>query len=62
MPVQVCPRCTASTPRLVQALSEVASVFYYRCPQCSHIWTVQKDDPARIEHITELPTGDTQKS
>jgi transposase-like protein len=54
MPNQPCPHCSADTPRLVEAPSQVASVNYYRCPQCGHVWTVAKDGSGKSEHITPI--------
>ena len=50
-----CPVCLVPTPRLLEASSEIAHVNYYRCPKCAHVWTVAKDDPTRLTHITPLP-------
>jgi uncharacterized Zn finger protein len=55
MPTLACPVCGVSTPRLLKAPSEDAAVNYYRCPKCGHVWTVDKIDPTRVEHVTPLP-------
>jgi hypothetical protein len=55
MPRLACPACTTLTPRRLDVWSRLASVNYYRCPACGHVWTVAKDDPTRIEHVTPLP-------
>jgi rubredoxin len=55
MPTLPCPACGASTPRNLDTLSAVARVNYYRCPVCAHVWTVSKDDPTDVQHITPLP-------
>lgn len=57
MPIQQCPSCGTDTPRLLDYPSKQAAVNYYRCPQCGHVWTISKDDPARVEHVTPLPTN-----
>jgi hypothetical protein len=54
MPTLACPACTTLTPRLLENCSQDASVNYYRCPSCSHVWTVGKDDPTLIRHVTPL--------
>ena len=39
MPVQPCPACNRPTPRLLDFTSQLASVNYYQCDWCTHIWT-----------------------
>jgi hypothetical protein len=56
MPSQPCPQCKAAAPRLLDATSKHASVLYYRCAKCGHVWTVPKYDPdGPITHITITP-------
>ena len=50
-----CPVCLEPTPRLLEASSQYANVNYYRCPKCAHVWTVAKDDPTQVTHVTPLP-------
>ena len=53
MPVLPCPNCKADTPRELQA-SNFATVNYYRCDECGHVWTTDKRTNAILEHITPL--------
>jgi len=39
----------------MEGISEQAAVNYYRCPQCFHVFTVDKQDPTKITHVTPLP-------
>lgn len=55
MPIQPCPSCKNQTPRWLEASSKDAYVNYYRCDVCGHIWTLSKDDPTVVKHITPLP-------
>ena len=55
VPNQPCPCCGANTPRLVESVSQIATVNYYRCALCGHVWTVAKDGSERIHHVTPLP-------
>ena len=54
MPTLACPACQTLT-RHLDFPSEGATVNYYRCLSCSHVWTVSKTDPLRIAHVTPLP-------
>jgi uncharacterized Zn finger protein len=56
MPIRPCPQCKAQTPRLLDKTSDGASVWYYRCEKCGHVWTVPKWDPdGPISHVTITP-------
>ena len=56
-----CPRCDNKySPRLLSA-SEMSVVTYYRCPECSHVWAVDKDKPSQIHHITPFDRRSTEK-
>ena len=54
MAICACPVCGRETPAL-PGLSVDSIVFYFRCDGCRHIWTVNKVDPAKIDHVTPLP-------
>jgi len=58
MPVRPCPECQTPTPRLLEAVSKVAEVWYYRCGACGHIWNVPKANPdgAQTSNIQGTPT------
>jgi len=30
-------------------------VNYYRCLACGHVWTVDKNNPSNVQHVTPLP-------
>lgn len=59
MPICPCPQCHMPVPRWLEATSKDATVNYYRCNACGHVWTVPKDDPnappndvtTRREHV-----------
>jgi len=55
VPNQPCPRCGTDTPRLVESASQIATVNYYRCALCGHVWTVAKDGTGNIHHVTPMP-------
>jgi hypothetical protein len=50
--IRPCPSCGTPSPRLLEASSKDARVNYYRCPQCAHVFTVNKEDPTWITHVT----------
>lgn len=45
MPVRPCPVCQHPAPRVLEALTEIAEVIYYRCDKCGNVWHVTKLDP-----------------
>ena len=55
MPVQPCPACNRPTPRLLDFTSQLASVNYYQCDWCTHIWTASKEDGSLVTHVTNPP-------
>jgi hypothetical protein len=55
MALRPCPVCDAPAPRRLEAPSQDASVTYYRCPECGHVWAADKNDSGKIRHITEIP-------
>jgi uncharacterized Zn finger protein len=55
MPILSCPACGVPTSRLVKARSKFANVNYYRCSACGHVWTIAKDNPEAVTHVTPLP-------
>ena len=40
--------------RFLPLASEDAEVNYFRCELCRHVWTVDKNDPAKITHVTPV--------
>ena len=50
-----CPACQAPTARVLEGPSADAHVWYYRCPECGHAWSVSKADETDIHDITPLP-------
>jgi hypothetical protein len=40
--------------RFLDASSQEASVKYYRCDFCGHVWTVSLDGKNTIKHVTPL--------
>jgi len=55
---QDCPACGAETPSRLEGTSADKDVWYWRCDDCGHIWTVSKTDETDIRHITPLPPKD----
>lgn len=52
MPHRVCPTCRAPG-RLLEAASKDATVEYYRCDACGHVWNHDKANPnAPPRHVT----------
>jgi uncharacterized Zn finger protein len=41
-----CPTCQHDAPRLLQGITEIALVIYYRCNACGTVFSVPKHDPA----------------
>jgi hypothetical protein len=62
MPILSCPACGAPTPRLLKAPNKYAFVKYYECPNCAHVWTIAKDNPEVVTHITPLPKESSKKA
>jgi len=60
MPIESCPACEHPTPpRNLEEASKDATVNYYRCGKCGHIWTVSKDGRGTVHHVTPLPHTET---
>jgi len=55
MGVRPCPNCQTETPRLLYDTSQFASVWYYRCDKCGHVWHVLKSDPDGPTSDVTLP-------
>ena len=45
MPIRRCPHCNTQTSLLLDATSKLATVWYYRCENCGHLWHILKTDP-----------------
>ena len=56
MPIRPCPACGAKTPQLLEEPSNYASVWYFRCDTCGHVWAIEKDT-GRTHHITATETA-----
>ena len=54
MRVLPCPSCKWTPPKLLSDLSQDARVNYYRCPECGHVWTTDKNDTVILRHVTTL--------
>jgi hypothetical protein len=54
MPVTYCPRCESARIRKLQVLGAFNDADYYRCDQCAHIWTVDRDSGEIIHHVTPM--------
>jgi hypothetical protein len=44
MPYRLCPQCQ-KPGRLLESSSSIANVLYFRCDDCGHVWTHDKDNP-----------------
>ena len=56
MPHRICPHCS-KIGRLLEEITKVAWVEYYRCDTCFQVWTHRKDDPNALPRtVTERPT------
>jgi hypothetical protein len=55
MPVQPCPACGRTTPKLQDDFIKYALVNYYRCEGCGHVWTTDRVTGAIVKHVTPLP-------
>jgi len=42
---RACPKCQSKNPRFLAGASAEATVTFYRCDKCGHVWTVSKYDP-----------------
>jgi hypothetical protein len=45
--MQRCEHCNHDA-RLLDDVSEIAWVDYYRCPVCGEVWTAQKDERGSV--------------
>ena len=52
MPYRPCPNCRATAPRLLEATSAAAYVWYVRCATCGHVWTISKDGKETTQDVT----------
>ena len=50
-----CPACDGTLGRRLPSLSDGSYADYYRCPQCTHVWSVDKETRELIQHVTPLP-------
>ena len=58
MPVPNCPSCGQPTARYLSEASKGALVDYWACPECSHVWHINKQDPAVVTHVKPLKKND----
>ena len=47
-----CPNCQSLTPQILDASSQQAYVWYYRCGACGHVWTISKDGTGAVRDVT----------
>lgn len=55
MQLRSCPVCGAATPRLLDDVAKDGTVWYYRCHDCGHIWSIANRDEKQVSHITPFP-------
>ena len=53
MPFRPCPNCGAHTARLLEASSQEAVVWYVRCHDCGHVWTVFRGGKETAREVTD---------
>ena len=47
-----CPAChTPTPPILLESSNSNATVNYYRCEPCAHVWTTPKDGTAILRRV-----------
>ena len=49
-----CPSCLSPQPTLLAVLSKDARVNYYRCSNCGHVWTIDRETGNVLHHVTAL--------
>jgi transposase-like protein len=49
-----CPRCESARACRLADSSDQASVVYYRCEDCAHIWTVERAPSHAVRNVTRL--------
>ena len=49
----VCPACASDNGRWLKQTSLYATVNYFRCEDCGHVWWIDKRDPAQKGDVTE---------
>jgi len=49
-----CPSCNGPTARQLTEASKIASVNYYMCLLCSHVWTTDKSTGVIVKQLTPL--------
>ena len=56
MTVRPCPKCDNTEPRWLEWASFEATVDFYRCQTCGHVWNVDKQDPnGKVTDVTVEP-------
>ena len=53
--VPPCPSCGKSEARHLDGVSQDATVDFFDCRTCHHLWAVDKRDPSKVRHLTPLP-------
>ena len=52
MRAQPCPWCDLPTAKQLTEASKLATVNYYICDLCGHVWTTDKQTGAIVKNIT----------
>jgi hypothetical protein len=60
MSVRSCPHCCHPTPRLLGDSSAGTHVWYFRCEQCGHVFSVPRDNPEAPPWTVVPGKGDPQ--
>ena len=58
-PVRSCPNC-GRDGRFLEISSYGASVSYYRCEPCNHVWYYFNDDRFGTPHDVTIPAPDRE--
>ena len=43
MSVRPCPKCEIPTARMLASSNRPATIYYYHCERCGHIWSAARD-------------------
>jgi hypothetical protein len=53
-----CPSCGVVGLRALPSLDGFSAVAYFRCPSCTQVWCIRRDDGASVRRITGVSSGE----
>ena len=58
-----CPACGQPKARHLDGVSKDATVDFFDCGFCHHLWATDKHDPSKVRHLTPFlkPKADRRK-